>query len=257
MSERVERFEIQGAPRLSVRLPAGELRIVAGASGEVVVRARGAEADLGRLIIAGLGDTVSVEVELSGWGRWASIDVEVAVGAAPDLRARLASGSLVLRTDAAAVEVAGASGDVEAGSVAGRLVARLASGSLTAEAAGGLDVVAASGDVRVGRVSGAAAVKTASGDITLGTVAGDLTAGTASGDLTVSRFDGGRLEARTVSGDSRVGVPAGRRYSLLLQSLSGDVRSDFPCCAPGEAALGRLQVTTVSGDICLSAAEGN
>ena len=60
MSERTERFELTGTPRLSVRLPAGEVRVVAGAAGEVVVRAQGGESDLSRLVIEARGDTITL-----------------------------------------------------------------------------------------------------------------------------------------------------------------------------------------------------
>lgn len=254
MSERTERFEVTGTPRLSVRLPAGEVRVVAGPPGEVVVRARGGESDLSRMVIEARGDTITLEPDKVGWHRWASLDVEIAVGAPPEIRARLASGGLLVRTAAAELDAASASGSVEAGEVAGRLTVRLASGDLVAGVADSLDVVSASGDVRVARVSGDAGVKTASGDVTLGTVAGDLTARTASGDVTVSRLEGSHLDAKTVSGDVRVGVPAGRRYSISLQSLSGDVRTDFPIAGEGGGAPGRLQVATVSGDIRITGA---
>ncbi len=254
MSERTERFEITGTPRLSLRLPAGEVRVVAGPAGVVTVRARGAENDLGRLTITGHGDAVTVEVERSGWGRWAAVDIEVAVGAAPEVRARLASAGLTLDTTVREVDLTTASGDLVAGAVEGRLVARLASGDLTAAAAGSLDVVGASGDVRVPEVHGEATVKTASGDISLGVVAGDLTVRTASGDVTVSRAEGSRLDAKTVSGDVRLGVPPGRRYTVSLQALSGDVRTDFPVSGDGGGAPERLQVTTVSGDIRITGA---
>lgn len=256
MSERVERFEVVGTPRLAVRLPAGEVRVVPGGAGEVVVRARGGEFDLARMVIEARGDTITVEPEKVGWHRWASLDLEFAVGAPPDIRARLASGGLLVRTPAAGLDVASASGSVEAGEVAGRLSVRLASGNLEAAAAGTLDATSASGDVRVAQVSGSASVKTASGDVTLGTVAGDLTARTASGDVTVSRLEGSRLDAKTVSGDVRVGVPAGRRYTISLQSLSGDVRTDFPIGGEAGDATGRLQVGSVSGEIRITAAGG-
>lgn len=254
MSERVERFEIAGPARLVLRLPAGEVRLVSGREGEVVVRARASESDLDRLVITGRGDTVTVEAERSGWGRWATVDVEIAVGEAPEVRARLASGNLVLRTAVGEVDVSSASGGVEAGIVERRLTARLASGDLDATAAGSLDVVSASGDIRLDKVLGSAQVKTASGDVILGTVAGDLSVRTASGEVAVSRLEGGRLDAKTVSGDVRVGVPAGRRYAVSLQSLSGEVRTEFPVSGESAGAPARLQVATISGDIRITAA---
>jgi len=253
MNERTERFEVAGMPRLVLRLPSGEVRVVAGEPGEVVVRARASESDLGRLIITGRGSTVAVEVERSGWGRWAALDVEIAVGAAPEISCRQASGSLLLRTTVAEVDCTSASGGVEAGVVEGPLTARLASGDLRAEAVGSLDVVSASGEVQVARVGAAAAVKSASGDVNLGRVGGDVVVRTASGDVVVDRWDGSRLDAKTVSGDVRVGVPPGRRYAVSLQSLSGRARTDFPVSEEGGGAPARLRVASVSGDVTISA----
>lgn len=254
MSERTERFVMAGQPRLVLRLPSGDVRVVAGEPGEVVVRARASSADAQRLSIVAHGDTVTVEAERSGWSRWASVDIEIAVGAAPEVHARLTSGELSLQTPVGEVDVGSASGGVAAGVVEGRLTARLASGDVRAAAVGRLDVVSASGDVAVTRVGGDAGVKTASGDVSLGTVAGDLEVRTASGDVSVARFEGSRLDAKTVSGDVRVGVPAGRRYSVSLQSLSGEVRTHFPVSGEGGGAPARLQAGSISGDIAITPA---
>ncbi|MBP1632336.1 MAG: hypothetical protein H6Q11_624 [Acidobacteria bacterium] len=255
MSERMERFEIAGRPRLVLRVPAGEIRVVPGKPGEVVVRCRADERHLGRVAIDRDGDTISVGPEGAGFGHWPSLDVEVAVGAAPDVRARFGSTDVELRTTVHSLEVAGASGDVVAGAVEGSLTLRLASGDLAVESeGGGLDVVTASGDVRVRQAGGQVEVKTASGDIALGSVEGDCTARTASGRVAVACFNGGRFEAKTVSGNVRLGVPSGRRYSLSLQTLSGDVRTDFPVSSETGGAPARIAVTSVSGDIRITAA---
>jgi DUF4097 and DUF4098 domain-containing protein YvlB len=117
-----------------------------------------------------------------------------------------------------------------------------------------VDVVTASGEVRVGNVAGAVDVKTASGNVVLGGVAGDVAVRTASGRVAVSRFDGIHFEVKTVSGSVRVGLPSGRRYSLLLQTLSGDVRTDFPVSGEVGAGSSRIAIASVSGDIHISAA---
>ena len=254
MSERTERFEISGSPRLVLRVPAGEVRVVPGPSGEVVVRCRGSEHE-SRISIEGRGDTITVEPERIGWGRWASVDLEIAVGAPPEVRARLASANLVVDTAARSLDASSASGSVTAGVVEGPVTARLASGDLVVSSVGGrFDVATASGDVRVGAVGGAIDVKAASGDVSLGVVAGDASLRTASGDVTVSRFEGSRFDAKTISGGVRVGVPSGRRYSVSLQSLSGEVHTDFPVSGEDGAPAARLAVGSISGDIRISAA---
>ncbi|HSQ38258.1 MAG TPA: DUF4097 family beta strand repeat-containing protein [Acidimicrobiia bacterium] len=255
MSERMERFEIAGRPRLVLRVPAGDVRVVAGKPGEAVVRCRADERHLSRVVIDRDGDTINVGPEGAGFGHWPSLELEIAVGAPPDVRARFGSTDVELQTAAHSLELAGASGDVVAGAVEGSLTVRLASGDLAVESVGGpVDVVTASGDVRLRQAGGQVEVKTASGNIALGTVEGDCTARTASGRVAVARFNGGRFEGKTVSGNVRLGVPSGRRYSLSLQTLSGDMRTDFPVSGEAGGSPGRIAVTSVSGDIRIAAA---
>lgn len=256
MSERTEVFQMEGAPRLVLRVPAGLARVVAGSPGEVVVHCRAGDRHLGRLVIERDGDTINVGPEGAGFGHWPSFEVEVAVGAPPEVRARFGSADLELRTGVRSLELAGASGDATIGAVEGSMTVRLASGDLEAGSVGGrADIITASGRVRVESVAGAVEVKAASGDVVLGAVGGDCTVRTASGRMLVGRFDGSRFEGKTVSGDVRVGVPSGRRYSLSLQTLSGDLRTDFPLAEEGGAAPARIAVTSVSGDIRITAAK--
>ena len=255
MSERTEVFRVTGTPRLVLRVPAGEVRLVGGRPGEVVVHCRGDQRHLSRVVIDRDGDTISVGPEGLGFGHWPPLDLEVAVGTAPEVRARLGSVDLLVRTPVRSLEMAGASGDVKVESVEETLLVRLASGDLEAGSVGGrADVGTASGRVRVQSVAGGVDVKAASGDVDLGSVGGDCTVRTASGRVVVDRFDGSRFLAKTVSGDVRVGVPSGRRYSLSLQTLSGDVRTDFPVSGEGGTAPARIAITSVSGDIRITAA---
>lgn len=255
MSERTERFEVAGSPRLVLRVPAGEVRVVDGKPGEVLLRLRADARSLSRVAVERDGDTINIGPEGSGFGHWPSLEVEIAVGAAPQVRARFGSADLALRATVGSLEVAGASGNVTAGAVEGPLTVRLASGDLEAESAGDrVNVVTASGRVRIRQARGSVEVKSASGDIVLGDVGGDCTARAASGRVLVARFGGSQFEAKTVSGDVQVGVPAGRRYSLSLQTLSGDLSTDFPVSVEGSGAASRIAITSVSGDIRITAA---
>jgi DUF4097 and DUF4098 domain-containing protein YvlB len=257
MSERKERFEITGPLRLVVRVPAGEVRVVAGSPGEVIVSVRASEQDLERISIEQAAGTVTVEPDRGRWGLWAPLNLQVAVGAPPEVRARLASANLVAETPLGSLEVAGGAGSIRVGAVEGALTARLASGDVVAASvAGRCSVVTASGDVRVERAGGDAEVRAVSGDVTLGAVTGDASLRTASGDIAVGRFEGSRLDAKTVSGDVRVGVPGGRRYGIALQSLSGDIRTDFPVSTEEGSSTARLTVGSVSGDIRITPAVG-
>jgi len=255
---RSERFEVDGPPNVFVRLPAGDARVVAGAADIVEIHLDGQESALERFTIARRGEQIVIEPEGSRFGRWAGVDVEVCVGPGALVHARLASGDLEVATAIAALTVEVGSGDVRAGSVDGDVKVKTASGDVHIDRIGGrLDVASASGELRVGSVVGSAGVKTASGDITVGS-AQDVSAHSASGDITVERFEGDDFTAKTLSGDVRIAVTGGRRFSVDFATLSGEVRTDFPVDdtrSSGGAA--RLSVKTMSGDIVVrGAAQG-
>jgi DUF4097 and DUF4098 domain-containing protein YvlB len=98
-------------------------------------------------------------------------------------------------------------------------------------------------------------VHTASGEAQLGTAHAALSSSTQSGDFEVEDYEGGDLECNSTSGDIRIGLPSGRTLDVDLNTLSGDIRSDF---SPegGDGATARLRVKTVSGDITLLRATG-
>ncbi len=251
MSRRVERFEISGTPRIFLRLPAGAARVVAGEEAVVEVRMSGREATLERFLVEERGGRIVIEPEGGRIGRWAGVDVELRLGTGADVHTRLTSGDVSVNTEIATLVVESASGDVAVGAVSGDVKIKTASGDIKVGSVGGrLDVAAASGDVRVG-LSQDVVVKTASGDIDIGEVAGSMVAHSASGDIEVERFTGDLFQAKTLSGDVRLGLTAGRSFAVEFQSLSGDIRTRYPVDSggPGTGTTARLAVTTMSGDI--------
>ena len=252
MSRRVETFEITGTPRIFLRLPAGAARVVAGEDGVVEVRMSGRDAALERFLVEERGGQIVIEPEGGRIGRWAGVDVEIRLGTGADIHTRLASGDVTVNTEIAALVVESGSGDVAVGAVTGDVKIKTASGDIKVGSVGGrLDVAAASGDVRVGSISQDVVAKTASGDIDIGQVAGSIVAHSASGDIEVERFTGDLFQAKTLSGDVRFGLTAGRSFAVEFQSLSGDVRTGFPVDSggPSTGTTARLSVTTMSGDI--------
>jgi DUF4097 and DUF4098 domain-containing protein YvlB len=251
MSRRVERFEISGTPRIFLRLPAGAARVVAGEEAVVEVRMSGREATLERFLVEERGGRIVIEPEGGRIGRWAGVDVELRLGTGADVHTRLTSGDVTVTTEIAALVVESGSGDVAVGAVSGDVKIKTASGDIKIDSVGGrLDVAAASGDVRVGSSQDVVA-KTASGDIDIGEVAGSMVAHSASGDIEVERFTGDLFQAKTLSGDVRLGLTAGRSFAVEFQSLSGDIRTRYPVDSggPGTGTAARLAVTTMSGDI--------
>lgn len=250
-------FPIIGTPRVSFRLPLGDARIVDGVPGEVSVVLDGRDATVGRFIVEVRGGEVVIEPERSSPIRWSSVDLTIRIGEPADVRARLTSADLTTATTLAAFHVESASGDLAIGDVLADATIHSASGDLRlGRVAGRLDAAVASGDVRAEAVAGGASLKSASGDVYLGDASGEVIVRTASGDVTVARFDGSWLDVKSLSGDVTVGVVPGRRLEVSFQTLSGDVRTDFPVSSGGEGGTGRLALKTVSGDIVVQGASG-
>lgn len=243
-------FTIADTPRLDIRIPVGELRIVSGAPGVVEVDLDGRDGSVARFTVEQRGSLVSIAPDRGPVIRWSSVDITVRVGVPPEVHARLTSGGVTATTELQTLTVETASGDVVAGSVRGDATIRSASGDVRLGDVGGrLSTAAASGDIRAESVE-SAEVKSASGDVYLREVRKDAEVGTASGDIVIARFSGERLAAKSISGDVGIGVPPGRRYEVAFTTLSGEVRTDFPVGAAQEGAPGaRLEVKTVSGDI--------
>lgn len=243
-------FPVTGTPRLDLRLPLGDLRVVSGAPGVVEITLDGREPAVARMLVEQRGETIHLEPDRNQRIRWSAVDVVVSVGEPAHVHARLTSGDLTVATDTASLTVETASGEVTAGTVRGDATIRSASGDVRiGDVAGRLSVAVASGDIRA-EVVGVADLKSASGDVAVREVIGDATVRTASGDVTVARFTGAHFDAKSMAGDVVLGVPPGRRYDVSFSTISGDVRTDFPVVGAAETgAPARLDVKTVSGDI--------
>ncbi|MBA2318235.1 MAG: DUF4097 family beta strand repeat protein [Euzebyales bacterium] len=252
MTSRRETFTVSERPAIEVRMASGGVRVLPGRDGQLEVEIDGG--DPGGFQVSQSGDRVVVS-QPSGARRWASHDITVTAPEGVAVEARLASADLDVNVNAVTVRVEVASGDVRAGKVTGDVRVRTASGDLVVEDVGGnLEVSSASGDVRARRVDGSVNVNTASGGLSVEAVGGSFSAKSASGDLVVRAYAGTDLRAATMSGDVRVGFPAGRTLDLDLTTLSGDVRNGFAMssdAAGGSAPTDRTRVRarTVSGDI--------
>jgi DUF4097 and DUF4098 domain-containing protein YvlB len=258
MSERYEKFESAGTPRIGLRLPAGEARFVDGPAGSVEIRMTGRADAVERFLIEERGGEIVIEPEGgSRIGRWSGVSIEIRVGSPAAIRARLASGDVVVAMAAESLAIDAAAGDVVAEDISGDVKVKTASGDIRLGAVGGrLEVAAASGEVLVRSVAGDVTAKTASGDIEIGEVAGSVSAHSASGDIAIRRLTGDSFNAKTLSGDVHLGVTSGRKFSVSFKTLSGDVRTDFPVSADSAAATtARLVVKTMSGDVVVRAAD--
>ena len=251
---RHEEFQVGGRHRIEVSLASGEMVFLPGEPGRVEVDVEGRNAE--DLVIEQRGGRILVRTPQGLGSRWASFDVTVRTPAGADLEVNAASADVEVQVGLGSLSARLASGDVRAGDVEGDVAVETASGDVEfGEVGGSLSANTAAGDVRLGRAGGRVGVHTASGEVRLGTVLAALSSSTQSGDIEVEDYEGGDLECNSTSGDVRIGLPSGRTLDVDLNTLSGDIRSDFsPEGVDGATA--RLRVKTISGDIALLRATG-
>lgn len=244
------RFSVGSGPRLDLSIPSGRISIEEGPPGEVGIRLEAPDPD--SYEIRQSGDTVTVERVGQSWSSRGSTRLRVTSPAAADAHLATASADIEASVDLGRVTVATASGDVRLRSVA-ELDAKTASGDLgLVGSAGDLRVRTASGDIRLAGAGGRFEVSTASGDVAAAHVAGSARVSSASGDIRIDRFEGDDAEIKTMSGDVRIGLPAGTRVSLDAHCLSGRIHRPEARSSPDEAARTvRVTARTVSGDIVI------
>jgi DUF4097 and DUF4098 domain-containing protein YvlB len=263
---RRETFETPGELRLDLRIPAGRIDVetVTGTTTEVELDVRGnserAETEDARIELRerGGGHELVVAVENAGFGRfWQRADVRLKIRApeGAHLRATSASADLRARGRFGSLDAEAASGDIEVDDVAGDAAAKTASGDIEIRAVGGgASVNSASGAVELGRVAGPVAVKTASGDARIEDAGADVDVATASGDLRLDAVTAGKVDAKSMSGDMRIGIREGSSLWVDARAMSGDLSSevelgDEPVEGVGEGPHVELHAVSMSGDI--------
>lgn len=173
---------------------------------------------------------------------------------------------LEITTVSAEIKVTGVNGRTRLKSVSGDVVASLASTEI--------EMQSVSGDVTLsgGGVSGNAQLKSVSGDVSIKAFGGSLDAATVSGDVIVnmehlrdlhvrstsgdvvvsgSLDAGARIEAESVSGDVKLGLPAGGGFVSDIETFSGDIGGCFSRQVTRASEHGpgkRLYVTEGNGD---------
>jgi hypothetical protein len=204
--------------KAEIKLPAGQVKAAATAAQAVTVSLLPEHGAASKAAEKLIADT---EVSFDGGTLTVEVPHRVHVrGDAPlDLAVELPEGS--------SVAVNTASADVSCAGELGSLQGRTASGDVTADRVGRADLTTASGDVRLREVTGDTLLQTASGDAVIQRASGDITAKTASGDLIIGHA----------------------AHSVQAQAASGDVTID-------RVTTGTVDVTSVSGDVCVGVAPG-
>lgn len=249
MTARHEVFTVDSAPRLDLRIPAGEVSVRTGVDDEVRVTIEASDVD--EVVVGQLGGTVTVTQESRWRFRSRSVRVLAEVPAGCDVEMSTVSAAVHLTGQLGSVRLKTVSGDVSVDR-AERLEISTTSGSCRVGDIGAdTRLNAVSGDYAGQRVGGRLQASTASGDIRVVRADGDVQVATTSGDIRIDRCHGDDITAKSVSGDVTVGLPTGIRVDADLSTISG--RTLLPEPRPDGSDSPRRQVRlrlrSVSGDL--------
>lgn len=264
-------FTTPGPIAVYVELGAGRLSTVAADVGESAVEVSGPRAE--EFLVDFDGKRVTVIAPHGRFfGRGESHQVQVRVPSGSELVTKMGSadtsttgtlGLVALKSGSGAIDLDNADGPVmiESGSgdIKGKAFAadvRIKSGSgdiALDDVRGTTGISTGSGDVVLGIVHGSTVIKTGSGDLQVNRSEADVSLTTASGDLTIGAAPRGKVTAKNVSGDVRVGIPSGTPVWTDINTVSGRVRNNLG--SVGKPAQGQdyveLRASTVSGDVVL------
>jgi DUF4097 and DUF4098 domain-containing protein YvlB len=265
-------FDTPDPVALYVELGGGALTVEATDTAETRVEVNGPRED--EFTVEQRGRNVAV---LGPKGRFFGIGTDshtvlIVVPTGSDLATKTGSADTETIGTLGVVKLKTGSGDVELERTEGPLVVESGSGDVRChEARAEVRIKSGSGDIDLGDVGGSTGISTGSGDVVIGvahqstvvkTGSGDLelkraesdvSLTTASGDLVVGHAPRGRITAKNVSGDVRIGIPSGTPVWTDVNTVSGSVASDLQ--SVGKPAEGQdyveLRATTVSGDVRL------
>jgi DUF4097 and DUF4098 domain-containing protein YvlB len=270
-------FHTPGPADLYVELGTGDLHVRCADVTETTVDVDGKDAE--DVLVEERGDQIVVIAPnkrtafMLGFSSSSQqLRVRVTMPHASKLATKLGSADLDAAGRLGETMVRSGSGDVRLEEVDGGAVIETGSGDVEIEAVRGpLRLKSGSGDIEIGQLDDEATISTGSGDVEIGTAArpvqvksgsGDLrvreaadalSLSTASGDLLVDRIRRGGLRAHNVSGDIRVGIPAGVPVWTDISTVTGSVASDLE--GAGQPTEGQdyieLRAKTVSGDVIL------
>jgi len=253
MTQLERSFEVKGRPQLEVTIPAGHVVIREDSS--VTITVTGSDRALDAIEIEQFGSMVSVRMTRSGRRMFMrNTDVSVGLPAGADILIKTGSGDVEIGVAINDLEVKVGSGDVRVSAPVADALIKSASGHIVVDQVGMAQVTAASGDIRIDKANRDVVASTASGDVVLGSFDRDATLKSASGDLSVGVVDGDELNAKTMSGNIRIGLPTGLSVDATLQSYSGSIRNELEPADGDVTRSARIRAKTLSGDIVLRSA---
>jgi DUF4097 and DUF4098 domain-containing protein YvlB len=241
-------FKVEGAAKIEARIASGRIEFRPGQADWVRVEAVSKSGDLR---VEQRGETIVIATERSGFLSSGRAEVVVTLPEGSDLTVGVASADVICTLPVGRLEINTASGDVRF-TDAEDVRIKTASGDVSGDSAGAISFVSASGDIRLGHAGRRSELSTASGNVQIEEASGKVKSSTMSGDLGIRRLSGDVLEAKAMSGDVRIGIPAGTTLDLSANTLSGSIRlperSSEDVEPIGHAA---VRVKLVSGDLTI------
>jgi DUF4097 and DUF4098 domain-containing protein YvlB len=265
-------FPAPGPVEAYVELRSADVTVTATETDVVVVDVQGSRAD--SVVVKAQGDRIHV-VEprrtgfLSGRG-----DLAIALSVPSNSQLVTKLGSATVHADGVLgqVRISTGAGDVTLGAVTGAAQIKTGAGDITVESLSGeSEIKAGAGTITVGTISSPSQLKTGAGSIEIGesfapvsmkSGSGDLSIDStdhdasltaASGDIRVGRMSAGQATLKNVSGQIRLGIPAGTPVWTDVSTATGAVRSTLtPTGAPAEGQpYVEVRARSLSGDISL------
>jgi DUF4097 and DUF4098 domain-containing protein YvlB len=256
---------------LTVEVESGSVEVAATETDQVAVELSGSGAD--DTSVERDGDRLTITGPRSrGFSRSRSVHARITTPAGSDLVTKLGSAPVSATGTLGVVRIATGSGDVDVAEVTGNAVVRTGSGDVRVRRIGGeSNLKSGSGDITVGELLGASRLATGSGDIAVRHAEGAVSAKSGSGDvrvheagreaslasatgyLEVHRITTGKADLTNVSGNIRVGIPAGTPVWTDIATGTGRVRSGIePTGAPTDGQpYVELKARTTTGDVYL------
>lgn len=240
-------FDVDGAGRVELRISSGRIEIKRGQVGRIGVMVSGTTSDL---TVEQRGSVVYISTERKGILVSRGVHITLEVGDGCDVQASVASADVTSEAALGQLEVNAASGDIRF-TEASELTAKTASGDVRGANLDRCHFVSASGDLHLGTIGGRADVSTASGDIHIDNAGGALSTSTMSGDVYVRVFSGEEFKSKSMSGSVRLGIPAGTRVDLDVNTMTGEILLPEPATTepPSAGPTATVYVKTVSGDL--------